>query len=65
MPLARSRSVVPLFEPLGTVMVTGPSMVGTWTLPPSTASARLTGSSRWTLWSLRSKIACGWMWTST
>ena len=36
---------MPVSEPFGIVIVTGPVTVGTGTRAPSTASARLTGSS--------------------
>jgi hypothetical protein len=49
MPLPRSRNCLPLSDPFGIVIVTGPVTVGTDTLAPSTASARLTLNSSKTL----------------
>src|SRR5215472_11428176 len=49
MPLPRRRNCLPVSDPVGIVIVTGPVTVNTDTLAPSTASATLTGSSRRTL----------------
>src|SRR5215472_8106996 len=49
MPLPRRRNCLPVSDPFGIVIVTGPVTVNTDTLAPSTASATLTCSSRRTL----------------
>src|SRR6266702_670293 len=64
MPLPRSRSRAPVSEPGGIAIVTGPVTVGTGTRAPSTASARLTGSSTWMSSPSRRKNGCGAICTS-
>jgi hypothetical protein len=58
-PFPMRRSTVPLFDHLGTVMVTGPASVGTVTPPPSTACSSVAGSSTWMSSPLRANTGCG------
>ena len=65
MPLPRSRSVVPVAVPSGTLTSSVPSSVGTWISPPSATVVKLTGISQNRFRPSRRKNSCSCTWTTT
>src|SRR4029077_14113431 len=64
-PLPRRRNVFPDGVPAGTFSVTGPFIVGTFTLAPSAASANVTGTVNVRSAPLRANNLCSATWTTT